>query len=166
MTGTHGFLWQLTIVVISAAFFGLTLWQKITRPKTLSFAVPFGIAAVFAIVLLIFVRQASGIYRLQHLSVTSISSISYKDKIYRGRKQITVIVGALNESQWWSTRASAMVNEEPFNLHFSDGSDWTMVIGPNRYGPGTIIQMADREFSRGYAFNPALNEALKNCSPN
>jgi uncharacterized protein YqcC (DUF446 family) len=96
------------------------------------------------------------------MSVASVSSISYKGKIYRDREQINAIVGTLHESQWWSTRASAMVEREPFSIHFLDGSDWTMVIGPNRYGPGTIIQMADREFSRGYAFSPTLNDVLKN----
>jgi hypothetical protein len=162
MTGTHGFLWEVTILATASAFFGLTLWQKLRKPKTLSVAVPFGFAVVLAFVLLIFVRQASGIYRLQHMSVASVSSISYKGRIYRDREQLNAIVGTLRESQWRSTRASAMVEREPFSIQFLDGSDWTMVIGRNRYGPGTIIQMADREFSGGYAFNPALNEALKN----
>lgn len=162
MTGTHAFLLQVTILAIASAVFGMTLWQRIRKPKSLSMAVPFVFAVVFAIVLLIFVRQASGIYRLQHMNAASVSSISYKGKMYRDREQINAIIGTLHESQWKSTRASAMLERQPFSIQFLDGSDWTMVIGPSRYGPGTIIQMADREFSRGYAFNPALTEALKN----
>jgi hypothetical protein len=166
MAGTHGFFWQLAIVLIGSAFFGLTLWQRIKRPKTLSFLVPLGFGLVFTMFLLIFVRQASSIYHLQHLRGESVSSISYKGEMYRSPGQINVIVGALNESQWWSARSSAMVEHESFAVHFTDGTDWAMFIGRNRYGSGIIIELADEhEFSRGYAFNPALGEVLKDIDP-
>lgn len=161
MAGTESFLWQIVQVLGLAALFSLSLWQKLRGRRRVPFVVPFGFAVGLVIATSIFVRQASGVYRLGHLRGETVSSISYGGKTYRQHDQIDVIVDALNKSQWWSSRSSDMVQPTPFSIHFLNGTEWTMVVGSNRYGSGTIIRMADREFSRGYAFNPGLNEVLQ-----
>ena len=160
MAGTRAFLWQIATVLIPAAALGLTLWQKRKKPDSLSSLVPVGVGAVLTVLTLIFVRQALGIYRLQHLTAERISSISYAGRTLRDPAQIAAIVGALHESGWWSARSAAVMDPKSFSIHFMDGSEWEMVVGSNRYGSGTIIRMADREFSRGYAYSAALNQIL------
>jgi hypothetical protein len=156
----NGFLRQLIPTFVLALLFGLTLWQKLRGRRRIPWAVPFVFGVVLAVAVLIFVRQASSINRLQHLDAVEISSVTYRGETYRDRGQIRVVVTALNQAKWWSSRSADMLQHDPFSLHFTDGSDWEMLVGSNRYGSGTIIRMADREFSRGYAWSPTLHETL------
>lgn len=161
MAGASAFLWQLAKVLILAVTFALTLWQRRRKPKSVSFVVPIGIAAVLAVTATIFLRQVDSIHRLKSLDPGSVSSFVYKGRSYRDQQAVSAIARALNQTEWWSARSSAMVEHAPFTIHLRDGSDWTLAIGANRYGQGIVIEMADHELSRGYGFNSQLGEVLQ-----
>jgi len=161
----NSFVRQLIPVSVAALFFGLTLWQTITsRGRRVSWTIPFVFGVVFTIAFLIFARQASSINRLRHLDAANISSITYKGETYRDQGQVRPIVEALNQVGWWSPRRSDMLQYEPLSIYFHNGSEWDMRVGLNRYGSGTIISMADRELSRGYALSPTLHDALTHAA--
>ena len=160
MTGSLGFLVQLITVAIPGAIAGLTVWARIRKPSRIQFVVPFVFTIVFCFFFLIFLRQGLKIHDLQHLNPAGVSSVSYERTTYRDPNRIRSVVEALNQTQWYSTRRSAIVGAQTLSVHFKDGTEWELLVGANRYGPGTVIQLSVDGLSSGYGYNLRLRDVL------
>lgn len=163
MIGTYAYvkegLWLLVPLVLTLVAILLKLRGR---------RVPFIVVIVFPLILLIQIsiltRQYLATEELRHLSADRILSISYRGVNIQDRNEILTITRSLNTSTWYSSRRSDIADREALTIHYVDGSDWDLMIGRNRYGTGSILQMSPRGFSRGYAFNRDLFQVLTNLT--
>jgi hypothetical protein len=160
MIGTSALLLETAFMLAPAAIVACMIWGHRRGVKT-PFVAVFGFTVLAGLFALKYIREAQSITELQHLSRPAVSFISYKGRVYRDSTQVEEIVSALHQTQWYMVRASDTVDPQPLLVGFTDGRQWEMVIGGNRYGEGgTIMRLASREFTRGAAYNPVLNEVL------
>lgn len=169
MIGTSAILTELLFVgfpLFLLVATGTVVWRS--EGAGVSLVTKLAVAIFFALFLVAsfrFVHQVREHRRLDALRVDQIASIDIDGRVYSGAENLSGVVQALNQSQWFSSNHGGWAREVPLAIHLRSDEELHYRVALYLKQQGAVIVLFSRrasggENSYGYAFSRSLPSAM------
>lgn len=165
MIGQTSFLIETIGVLFPSIFVAAGLDAAISRRKRVGFAIAAFAGVVFVLVGVRYVQQVRNHVFLKSLTADSVLQIRVGSRTLSERHEVSPIVDALRDRQWFSSTHGGWADEVPLVVILNTGQGRRFRVAYYLRQEGAIIAFSrggnGSYWSDGYAFSRSLPRALK-----